>query len=178
MNYTSTIFNQLLNFLPKHKFQSFVGQHNADKYVKRLNTWNQFVALLYAQITGKDSLREIETGLSLHQSAWYHLGVGSVARSTLSDANTRRNYQIFEKLFYELLARCRDITPHNKFSFKNPLYSLDATTIGLCFSIFNQRRHSQVKGALKIHTLLNNHSTIPELAVINILFIPPFSSAF
>ena len=166
MNYTSTIFNQLLNFLPKHKFQSFVGQHNADRYVKKLDTWNKFVALLYAQATGKDSLREIETGLSLHQSTWYHLGVLSVARSTLSDANTRRNYQIFEKLFYELLARCQDITPHNKFSFKNPLYSLDATTISLCFSIFNQRHQSQVKGALKIHTLLNNRSTIPELAVI------------
>ena len=166
MNYTSTILNQLLNFLPKHKFQSFVGQHNADRYVKKLDTWNQFVALLYAQATGKDSLREIETGLSLHQSTWYHLGVGSVARSTLSDANTRRDYQIFEKLFYELLTRCRDITPHNKFSFKNPLYSLDATTISLCLAIFNRRHHSQVKGALKIHTLLNNRSTIPELAVI------------
>ena len=94
------------------------------------------------------------------------MGVGSVARSTLSDANTRRNYQIFEKLFYELLARCKDITPQNKFSFKNPLYSLDVTTISLCLAIFNQRHRSQVKGALKIHTLLNNRSTIPELAVI------------
>lgn len=166
MNYTNTILNQLLNFLPKHKFQSFVGQHQADRYVKKLDTWNQLVALIYAQATGKDSLREIETGLSLHQSTWYHLGVGSVARSTLSDANTRRNHQIYEKLFYELLARCKDITPHDKFNFKNPLYSLDATTISLCFSIFNRGHHGQVKGALKIHTLLNNRTTIPELAVI------------
>src|SRR3989338_9871880 len=106
MHYTNTIFNQLLNFLPKHKFQDFVGQHNADKYVKKLDTWNQLAVLIYAQATNKDSLREIETGLMLHQNSWYHLGIGSVARSTLSDANSRRNYQIFEKLFYELLARC------------------------------------------------------------------------
>lgn len=166
MNYTSTILNQLLNFLPKHKFQSFVGQHQADRYVKKLDTWNQFVALLYAQATGKDSLREIETGLSLHQSTWYHLGVGSVAKSTLSDANTRRNYQIFEKLFYELLTRCRDITPHRKFTFKNGLYSLDATIISLCLSSFKWARYSRVKGALKIHTLLNNRTAIPELITI------------
>lgn len=166
MHYTSTILNQLLNFLPKHKFQSFVGQHQADKHVRRLNTWNQFVALLYAQATGKDSLREIETGLSLHQSTWYHLGIGSVARSTLSDANTRRNYKIFEKLFYELLGRCKDITPQRKFTFKNGLYSLDATIIGLCLSSFKWARCSRVKGALKIHTLLNNRTAIPELITI------------
>lgn len=163
MTYTSTILSQLLNFLPKHKFQSFVGQHQADKHVRRLNTWNQLVALLYAQATGKDSLREIETGLSLHQSTWYHLGVGSVARSTLSDANTRRNYQIFEKLFYELLGRCKDITPQRKFTFKNGLYSLDATIITLCLSSFKWARCSRLKGALKIHTLLNNRTAIPEL---------------
>lgn len=163
MHYTSTILNQLLNFLPKHKFQSFVGQHQADKHVRRLDTWNQLVALLYAQATGKDSLREIETGLSLHQSTWYHLGVGSVARSTLSDANTRRNYKIFEKLFYELFARCRDITPQRKFTFKNGLYSLDATIVTLCLSSFKWARCSKVKGALKIHTLLNNRTAIPEL---------------
>ena len=163
MHYTNTIFNQLLNFLPKHKFQNFVGQHQADRYVKKLDTWNQLVALLYAQSTGKDSLREIETGLSLHQSTWYHLGVGSVARSTLSDANTRRNYKIFEKLFYELLARCRDITPHQRFNFKNPLYALDSTIVTLSLSIFTGIRCGRLKGALKIHTLLNNRTAIPEL---------------
>ena len=168
MNYTSTILNQLLNFLPKHKFKDFVGQHQADKHVRKLDTWNQLVALLYAQATDKDSLREIETGLSLHQSTWYHLGLGSVAKSTLSDANSRRNYQIFEKLFYELLGRCQDITPQRKFTFKNSLYSLDATIINLCLSSFKWARYSKVKGALKLHTLLNNRTAIPELMVVTI----------
>ena len=164
MNYSNTIFNQLLNFLPKHKFNQFVGQHGSDRYTKRLTTWNQLVALIYAQATGKDSLREIETGLNLNKNIWYHLGVGSVARSSLADANSRRSYQIFEKLFYSLLSQCQEIIPtEDKFDFKNPLYSFDSTTVELCLSLFNWAKFRTTKGALKIHTLLNNRTTIPEL---------------
>jgi len=164
MNYTNTIFNQLLNFLPRHKFNQFVGQHESDKYTKRLTTWNQLVALVYAQATGKDSLREIETGFNLNKNIWYHLGVGSVARSSLADANSRRSYEIFEKLFYSLLKQFQAIVPEeNKFDFKNPLYSFDSTTIELCLSIFDWAKFRAAKGALKIHTLLNNRTTIPEL---------------
>jgi len=164
--YSNTIFNQLLAFLPKSKFSQFVGQHNGDKWVKSLTTWNQFVALMYAQATGKDSLREIETGLSMHASSWYHLGVKTVARSSLSDANKRRDYRIFENLFYELLKRCREITPEKEFSFNNPLYSLDATTVRLCLSIFDWAKYKTTKGALKLHTLLDTRTTIPELVVV------------
>jgi len=154
----------LLNFLPKHKFNQFVGQHGSDRYTKRLTTWNQLVALIYAQATGKDSLREIETGLNLNKNIWYHLGVGSVARSSLADANSRRSYQIFEKLFYSLLSQCQEIIPtEDKFDFKNPLYSFDSTTVELCLSLFNWAKFRTTKGALKIHTLLNNRTTIPEL---------------
>jgi len=164
MNYSNTIFNQLLNFLPKHKFNQFVGQHGSDRYTKRLTTWNQLVALIYAQATGKDSLREIETGLNLNKNIWYHFGIGSVARSSLADANSRRSYQIFEKLFYSLLSQCQEIIPtEDKFDFKNPLYSFDSTTVELCLSLFNWAKFRTTKGALKIHTLLNNRTTIPEL---------------
>jgi len=103
--YSNTIFNQLLNFLPKDNFSQFVGQHHGDKYVKRVTTWNQLILLLYAQSTGKDSLREIETGFKAHDGSWYHLGVNSVAKSSLADANRRRSYQIFEKLFYGLILK-------------------------------------------------------------------------
>ncbi len=166
MNYTSTIFSQLLNFLPKHKFNQFVGQHQGDRYVKKLTTWNQLVALLYAQATNKDSLREIETGFTLHQGRWYHLGINTVAKSSLAYANSKRNYQIFEKLFYALLKQCQSIVPENRFSFNNPLYSFDSTVIALCLSVFNWAKFSKTKGALKIHTLLNNRTTIPELLTI------------
>lgn len=164
MNYSNTIFNQLLNFLPRDKFNQFVGQHQSDRYTKKLTTWNQLVALIYAQATGKDSLREIETGLSLNKNNWYHLGIVSVSRSSLADANSRRSYQIFEKLFYSLLKQCQEIIPaENKFTFPNPLYSFDSTTIELCLSLFNWAKFRTTKGALKIHTLLNNRKSIPEL---------------
>jgi hypothetical protein len=166
--HSSTIFNQLLDFVPKDKFSRFVGQHKADRYVKSLTTWNQFVALLYAQATGKESLREIETGFSAHQNAWYHLGVSSVARSTLSDANARRDWRIFRDLFGEILARCRDVTPmRNKFAFDNPLYALDSTTVSLCLSIFDWAHYSRQKGALKLHTLLDVRTAIPEIVVVS-----------
>lgn len=163
MNYSNTIFNQLLNFLPKHKFRQFVAEHETDKHIRTLTTWNQFVALLYAQATGKDSLREVETGLSVQNNAWYHLGINTVARSSLADANSKRDYRVFEKLFYSLLERCKDITPRREFKFTNPLYSFDSTTINLCLSMFDWAKYRATKGALKLHLLLNNRTAIPEL---------------
>ena len=91
--------------------------------------------MLYAQATGKDSLRDMEASLITHQSKLYHLGINSVSRSTLSDANSRRDWHLFESLFYEVLCRCQDLTPKHKFKFKNPLYSLDATVIKLVLSV-------------------------------------------
>lgn len=165
--YSNTIFNQLLNFLPKDNFSQFVGQHHGDKYIKRVTTWNQLILLLYAQSTGKDSLREIETGFKAHDGSWYHLGVNSVAKSSLADANRRRSYQIFEKLFYSLLKQCQEVLPERDFSFKNPLYSFDSTTIKLCLSIFDWAKYSKTKGALKLHTLFNNRTTVPELLILS-----------
>lgn len=163
MNYSSTIFNQLLNFLPKHKFKQLVAEHDTDKHIRKLTTWNQFVALLYAQATGKDSLREIETGLSVHNNIWHHLGVGSVARSSLADANAKRNYKVYERLFYAFLERCHEVTPHRKFKFKNPLYSFDASIVNLCLSVFDWAKYRTTKGALKLHVLLDNRTAIPEI---------------
>jgi hypothetical protein len=163
MNYSNTIFNQLLNFLPKQRFKQLVSEYETDKHIRKLTTWNQFVALIYAQATGKDSLREIETGLNVHNNIWYHLGVGSVARSTLSEANAKRDYQVYEKLFYSLLEQCRNITPERKFKFKNPLYSFDASIVNLCLSLFDWAKYRTAKGALKLHVLLNNRTAIPEI---------------
>lgn len=166
MNYSNTVFNQLLGFLPKSKFNQFVGQHNGDRYTKKMTAWNQFVALMYAQATRKESLREIETGFNSHTNIWHHLGVRSVAKSTLARSCNKRDYKIFEMLFYSLLEQCKEITPKNEFSFQNPLYSLDATVVKLCLSIFDWAKYSKTKGALKIHTLLDNRTTVPQLITI------------
>jgi len=167
MKQINTIFNQLLDFLPKNKFQSFIGQHKADRYVKRFTCWQQLLTLIYAQATGKDSLREIETGLLAHNNKWYHLGLDSVTRSNLSYSNNKRPYQIYESLFYELLKQCREFCPaKNRFSFDNPLYSIDATVISLCLSVFPWAKYRKTKGALKLHVLLNNRTAIPEFTVV------------
>lgn len=167
MYYSSTIFNQLLSFLPKYQFNQFVGQHQGDKYVKKLTTWNQLTALLYAQATGKKSLRDIETGLKLHQEQWYHLGISSVTKSSLSYANNNWSCEIFEKLFYEVLKQCKAVTPKKDFKFDNPLYSFDSTTVQLCLSVFDWAKYTKEKGALKIHLLLDNQTTIPEVLTIS-----------
>jgi hypothetical protein len=167
MQYINTIFNQLLTFLPKNKFNEFVGQHSGDRYVKYLNSWNHLVLLLYAQASGKDSLRDIESGFEVNQNLWYHLGVKSVKRSSLSDANNRRDYRIFEKLFYELLRQCQEMAGSGrKFQFENPLYSFDSTTVNLCLGLFNWAKYRKTKGAIKIHVMLNNRTAIPELLTI------------
>lgn len=164
---TTTILQQLMQFLPKNQFDSFVGQHNADKYTKKLKCWNQLTVLLYAQATGKDSLRDIETGLLTAQNRWYHLGLETVARSTIARANESRPWQIYESLFYKVLERCGDmISGTASFSFKNDLYALDASTIDLCLSLFPWAKFRKEKGAIKLHALFNIRSQIPELIMV------------
>jgi hypothetical protein len=122
--------------------------------------------MLYSQIKQKDSLRDIETGLQAHVSRWYHLGLTAVHRSTLSDANTKRDYRIFENMFYHLLARCRDHTPKHRFRFKNPLYTIDATTIDLCLSVFPWAKFRKTKGAIKMHCLYDHSGALPSFLTV------------
>lgn len=163
--YHSTVFSQLLNFIPKDEFNQLVGQHQGDRYTKSCTSWNQLVLQLYAQATGKDSLRDIETSVSLDPGIHHHLGINTIARSTLSYANNHRSCHIFESLFYATLKHCQRVVPRNQFVFEQPLYSLDSTTIQLCLSLCTWATYRQHKGALKLHTLLNNDSMLPELVI-------------
>ncbi len=161
----NTVFNNLLSFIPRYCFERIVNSYGADKYVKTLKCWNQLTTLLYAQVSGKDTLREIVQGLEVNNTRLYHLGLPEVKRSTLAEANKNRDYQIYESLFYEVLSRCKDLTPKHKFRFKNPLYSFDASTIDLCLSAFPWAKFRSTKGALKLHCLYNHSGDIPEFAV-------------
>lgn len=136
---------------------------DGDRYVKSFTTRNQLAVLLYAQASGKSSLREIEVGLQVQSSRLYHVGLTKpVTRSTLADANAKRSYQIYEKLFYTLLERCRRYSPPKKsFRFANPLYSLDATMIDLCLESFPWARYKARKGALRMHCMLDHAGEIP-----------------
>jgi hypothetical protein len=166
VSYNTTILNQLLQLIPRLQFETIARHALADRYVKHFTCWNQLVTLLYSQASGKDSLRDIEHGLSINDNRLYHLGLHSVRRSTLADANQRRDYKIFEGLFYKLLERCKDFTPKHKFKFKNPLYLLDATIITLCLSIFSWAKYGKTKGGIKLHYQLNHAGNIPSFLVI------------
>ena len=157
---------QCLQFLPRRQFNAFVGQHNANRYTKHFTAWNQLSVMLYAQATGKMSLRDIQIGLQVQSQKWYHLGLKSVARSTIADANNRRNYQIFEQLFYALLKRCNQYLPKKQFHFKNDLYSLDGSVINLCLSLFDWAKFRKQKGAIRLHTLFCNTTQIPTFLTI------------
>jgi hypothetical protein len=166
MNRVYTIFSELLKLCPRYQFDKAVEQYQGDRYVKIFTTWQQFMAILYAQITQKDSLRDIVTGLSAHAARWYHLGLAGIHKSTLSDANARRDYRMFEGLFYHLLARCKNQTPKHRFHFKNPLYTIDASTIDLCLSVFPWAKFRTTKGAIKLHCLYDHSGALPTFLTI------------
>ena len=166
MPHHNTIYNQLLQLIPRHQFEGLVKKYAGDRYVKYFTCWQQFITLLYAQIRGKDSLRDIETSLRSQSARWFHIGLKNVKRSTLSDANNQRDYRVYEGLFYRLFERCKNVTPKHKFRFKNPLYSLDATVIDLCLSLYPWAKFRKRKGALKIHCLYDHSGSLPAFLVV------------
>ena len=165
MSKTTIVLNQLQHLLPLPEFASFVTQHQADKYVKRLTCRNQLTILLYAQATEKDSLRAIQTSLTIRDSTWYHLGLETAARSTLAKANEKRPYQIYESLFYKMLEKCGTLSfgTASDFSFQNDMRAIDSTTIDLCLNLFPWAKFRTTKGAIKLHTSFDIRSQIPDL---------------
>ena len=158
----SSIFNQFLKVVPRAIFKSCVDKFKGDYRTRSFKCWSQFGVMLFAQLTGKSSLRDIVVGFSNKQNYFYHLGFKNVARSTLADANTNRAPQIYEELFGQLLSRCRDVSPKHKFRFKNKLESLDATTIDLCLKTFSWAKFRQTKGAIKLHTKFDHSGHLPS----------------
>lgn len=167
MGYEPTVFNQLFNFIPRHTFQKSADRLGSDRYAKSFKAWPQFLLLLYAQATGKQTLREITGGLQVHSPRLYHLGLKPVPRSTIADGLERRNSNLFEELFLELVHRTARMAPKHKFCFNHPLYSIDATTIDLCLSVFDWAKFRKQKGAVKLHCQLDHRGHIPVFAHIS-----------
>ena len=160
-----SIFSQILGIVNRHTFAKVVTAHNAEARSKGFSSWDQFVAMLFAQIGQADSLREIESGLGTCMGKLNHLGLKEApARSTLSYANNHRPWQVYEQMFYEVLSQCQTAAPHHRFRFKNPLFSLDATVIDLCLSLFEWAKFRTTKGAVKLHLLLNHSGYLPAFA--------------
>jgi hypothetical protein len=166
MRKLETIFGELLKLVPRYQFEKAVKQYQGDRYVKSYTTWHQYITILFSQVKQKDSIRDIVTGLEANESRWYHLGLTGVHRSTFSDANNKRSFQIFEDLFYHLLSRCKDLTPKHRFKFKNALYSIDASVIDLCLSVFPWAKFRKTKGAIKMHCLYDHSGALPSFITI------------
>ncbi len=164
--HSNTVLSQLLTLLPRHHFDSAVSQYAGDRYVKKFSSWNQLSVLLYAQSSGQQSLRDIQTALGVQAPKLYHLGLPAVKRSTLADANAQRDWRIMEHLFYRLLERSQLIAPKRRFRFKNPLQGIDATTFEVCLSLFPWAKFRQTKGAIKMHCQFDLRTQIPTFAVL------------
>jgi hypothetical protein len=161
----STIYSELLRLIPHYDFTKIEEQYQGNRYTKRFTTMQQLITVMYAQIRGLDSLRDIETALNTQKNKWYHFGFKGVKRSTLSDAMNHRSCELFEDLFYSILKRYQCFAPKHGFKFNNPLFSLDSTIIDLCLSIFPWAKYRKRKGAIKLHYLINHNGSLPEFIV-------------
>jgi len=160
-----SLFSQLLGEIDRHFFQRLVRQSGAEKNAKGFASWDQFVAMMFCQLAQAKSLREIETGLRACEGKLRHLGLSKApGRSTLSYANAHRPWQLYEGLFEAQLARCQQVAPGKKFRFKNKLYSMDATVVELCASMFDWATYRKAKGAVKLHLLLDHDGYLPVFA--------------
>lgn len=163
----SSLFSQLLSEVDRNGFARLVRQTGSEDRSKGFSSWDHFVAMLFCQLAQAKSLREIDAGLRSCEGKLRHLGMKDApGRSTLSYANSKRPSELFEKLFYDVLARVSQGAPKKKFRFKSKLYSLDSTVIELCVSMFDWAKFRANKGAAKLHLLLDHDGCLPCFAAI------------
>lgn len=156
-----TILGQMLQTFSRYEFGKAVKEAKTERHARGFSSWSHFVSMLFGQLAGQDSLRSIEAGLASQSRALYHFGVKPVRRSTLAYANEHRTHELFKKIFERMLSKCLPIAPKHRFRFKNPLYSLDATVIDLCLSLFDWAKFRTTKGAVKLHVKLNHAGYLP-----------------
>ncbi|MBY0474537.1 MAG: IS4 family transposase [Nitrosomonas sp.] len=166
MSHYNTIFSQILKFVPRHEFETLAKEHHSGRSFRTASRWSQFVTLAMAQLAGRKSLRDIVENISVQAHRLYHLGSMKLTRSNLSRINEDKPYTLHESLAGKLLSRCQAMTPGHNFRFKNPLYSLDASTIDLCLSVFPWANFRTTKSAIKLHVGLNHSGYLPEFVAI------------
>src|SRR5271157_5768844 len=164
MNSGKTIFAQLMDFLPEYEFRKCVDQYQGNYKTKSFSCWDQFLCLAFAQLTYRESLRDIEACLRVAQPKLYHMGFrGQVSRNTLANANQVRDWRIYADFAQVLIAAARDLYRHEPFGVElsETVYALDSTTIDLCLSLFPWGKFRRRKSAVKLHTLLDLRGSIP-----------------
>ena len=156
----------MLQLIPRYEFHKAVNAFGAERHSKGFTSWEQMVAMLFSQFSGQDGLRGIETGMATQAKHLYHLGVRSVKRSTLAYANANRTHAVFKAVFESMLSIVASKAPRHKFQFKNDLYSIDATTVDLCLSLYDWAKFRKTKGGIKIHVKLSHAGYIPEFVTV------------
>ena len=164
MNSGRTVFSQLIGFLPDREFRRCVHRYDGDHRLREFSCWDQYLTMAFAQLTYRESLRDIEACLRSLHGKLYHMGFhGRVARSTVADANESRDWRIYADFAQVLIGIARPLYAHDPIGvdLEHSLYALDSTTIDLCLSLFPWARFRRHKGAIKLHTLLDLHGNIP-----------------
>jgi hypothetical protein len=160
-----TLFAQLMDFVPWTSFRRIVARYGGDTRVRSLNCAEQFRIMAFAQLTWRESLRDIEVCLSAQAAKLYHMGLReTVHRSTLADANEARDWRIWAEFAHVLIRRARRLYASDSLGMEldNTVYALDSTTIDLCLSVFPWARYQSATGAVKMHTLLDLRGPIPS----------------
>lgn len=170
MNQGRYVFNQLCDFLPKTQFDWFVKKYQGNKYVKSFTCWNHLLVMIFAQLTHRESLRDLTATLNAHKSKINRLGFGeSVTRSNLSKANEQREAKIFEDMAYLMVKTARDLRVgivEKDFFYKGDVYAFDSTTISLCLNVFWWSKLHHDKGGVKMHTLYDVKTDVPSFFLI------------
>ena len=159
------VFSQIMDFLPMYEFRKCVKRYKGNFNIQTFSCLDQFLCMAFAQLTYRESLRDIEACLRSLQNKLYHMGIrGKVSRSTLSDANEKRDWRIYADFAIVLIHIARNLYINDDFGVEldNTVYALDSTTIDLCLSLFPWARFRKRKGAVKMHTLLDLRGNIPS----------------
>ena len=165
-----TLFSQIMDYLPWKTFHRLVSRYEGDHRVRTLPCAEQFRVLAFAQLTYRESLRDIEVCLTAQSAKLYHMGIRSpVKRSTLADANERRDWRIFAEFAQRLIAQARQLYAEEDLGLElsNTIYALDSTTIDLCLSLFPWAPFRRSKAAVKMHTLLDLRGNIPSFIYVS-----------
>ncbi len=164
MNQGKTVFSQVIDFLPRKKFRQCVNRYNGNARVRSFTCYDQFLCMAFAQLTYRESLRDIECCLRAMKEKLYHVGIrGNVSRNTLAKANETRDWRIYSDFAQILIHEARRLYANDDFGLdlKESVYALDSSTIDLCLSVFPWARFRKTKSAIKMHTLLDLRGNIP-----------------
>ena len=163
MNKDEYVFVQLIEFLDNNKFRHLVDKYDGNRYVKHFTCWNQLLAMMFGQLSNRESLRDLIVAFEAHRAKQYHLGLGRkpIAKTTFASANQNRDYRIFEDFAFYMMEQARKKRVTDIFKLKGNMYAFDSTTIPLCLSVFWWAKFRKKKGGVKAHVLYDLESQVP-----------------